>query len=344
MKFGFAGRLVGLALSLATMAGGAAQSQSVEEFYADNTLTLIVSAGPGGASDFFARQFAPFLSKHLPGNPEIVVMNQPGASGMKAALLMQERGPFDGSTIALLQRNNFYVPLIEEGIAFDPRAAIWLGSLNKEYYTVIARADAPALTPEALRETPMILGATSFANENRTFPAMMNEYLGTKFDIVTGYEGNAAVGLAMERGEVQSRMQTVNSLMSGEVAHLLEAGEIKVVAQIGMVNAPQFPDLPNMIDYAEDDETKALARFLLGPLAAGRPFAAPAGVPEDRVAALRAAFDAAGADPEFIAQMKELGSDVEPISGEEVQAIVEDIWATPEPVLEKVRGLLTPPK
>ncbi|KMK65162.1 tripartite tricarboxylate transporter substrate binding protein [Puniceibacterium sp. IMCC21224] len=344
MLFGLSGKIFGLAVALAVGSGVAAQAQSVEEFYSDNTLTMIVSAGPGGASDFFGRQFAPYLSKHLPGNPDIIVMNQPGASGMQAALLLQERGPFDGSTIALLQRNNFYVPIIDEKVKFRPREMHWLGSLNKEFYTVIARTDSPVQTSEDLLTTPLILGATSFNNENRTFAAMMNEIIGTQFDIVTGYDGNAAVGLALERNEVQSRMQTVNSLQSGEAGVMLDEGKINIIAQIGMESASQYPDLKNMIDYVADPEDLAYASFMLSPLAAGRPFAAPAGVPEDRLAALRAAFDAAAADPEFVAEMARLKSDLEPINGDAVQKIVNDLWDTPAPVLEKVKALLTPPK
>lgn len=268
----------------------------------------------------------------------------PGASGITAALLLQQRGPFDGSTIALLQRNNFYAPLLDKTLSLRPRSLNWLGSLNQEFYAVVARAGAPVKSWEDLLTTKPILGATSFGNENRTFAALMNDFMGTKFEIVTGYAGNSEIDIALERGEVQSRMQTVNSLTAGPEAEALVAGRIRLIAQIGMSNAPQFPDLKNMMDLAVNDEARAVASFLLAPLAAGRPFAAPPGVPADRVAALRVAFDAAAADPEFLAEMKKRNSSIEAITGAEVQTIVEGLWKAPDPVLAKVRTLLDPPK
>jgi len=332
-----------MALGLALAAAGPAAAQTVEEFYAGNTVTLIISAAPGGASDFFGRQFAPFLARHIPGQPQVIVENLPGASGMTAALQLQDNAPRDGTVIALLQRNNFYLPLVlEENAAFDPQAVSWIGSLNKENYTVIAWQDAPVETADDLFTTPITIGATSFANENRTFPAMMNEYFGTQFQIIAGYEGNEEVGLAMERGEVQGRMQTVNSLLAGSEAAWLQEGQIKVLMQVAAEPSPDFPDVPMITDFSDDPEVLALADFFLKPLVAGRPFAVPPEVPEDRVEALRAAFDAAAADPEFLAVMEESNSLVEPITGAEIEAIIDDLYATPPEVLEKVTALLTP--
>jgi tripartite-type tricarboxylate transporter receptor subunit TctC len=337
------GRRAVLALALSFAGLGAAQAQTVEEFYKDKTVTLIISAAPGGASDFFGRQFAQYLGEHIPGKPQVIVTNVPGASGMTAALQLQDNQPRDGTVIAILQRNNFYLPLIsEDNAAFDPKSVNWLGSLNKEFYTIIAWDDAPVEKPEDVFTTPITIGATSFANENRTFPAMMNDYFGAKFEIIPGYEGNEAVGLAMERGEVQGRAQTINSLLAGSEAAWIKEGKIKVLMQLAPEASPAFPDVPLITSFSKDPEVLALAAFMLEPLNAGRPFAAPPDVPQDRIDALRAAFDAAAADPAFLETMKKANSDVDPISGAAVEAIIDDLYATPEPVLEKVRALLTP--
>ncbi|MEZ2127780.1 MULTISPECIES: Bug family tripartite tricarboxylate transporter substrate binding protein [unclassified Sinorhizobium] len=336
-------KITGLATGLAAASIGLAKAESVEEFYSKHNVTLVVSAAPGGASDFFAREFAKYFSKHIPGKPRMIIVNQPGASGMQAALQLQSSQPKDGSVVALLQRNNFYLPLVsEQNKQFDPRQVRWLGSLNKENYTVITWNTAPVSKAEDLFTTPVQIGASSFANENRTFAAMMNEYFGAKFAIVTGYEGNEAISLAMERGEVQGRMQTVNSLMAGSEAAWLKDKKINVLLQVSLEKDPNFPNVPSIMDYAKEPDTVALANFMLAPLKAGRPFAVPPGVPEDRLAALRKAFNDAAADPEFLAEMKKVNSAVDPITGEEVEAVIADLYKTPAPVLEKVRKLLTP--
>ncbi|WP_417720794.1 Bug family tripartite tricarboxylate transporter substrate binding protein [Salipiger sp.] len=332
-----------MAAVLAGAVATGASAQSAEDFYTGKTLTVVVASATGSASDFFARQVAPYLTKYMPGHPDVLVLNEPGAGGLKEGMLLQQRGPFDGSTIALLQSNNFTAPILDDGIAFRPREMSWLGSLNSEVYTVVARSDAPVKTYEDLFTTPLILGATSYQHDSRMIPAMMNEYMGTKFDIVTGYEGNAAVGLALERGEVEARMQTANTLLSGEVRHLVEAGELTVVAQAATRGAKEFPDLKNMIDFATDDLSRGVANFILSPLVAGRPFAAPAGVPEDRIEALREAFDKAAADPEFLAGMEQLNAQVNYVSGTEVQQIVQDLWDAKPEVVEAVKTLATPP-
>jgi tripartite-type tricarboxylate transporter receptor subunit TctC len=322
---------------------GAVQAQTPEEFYEGKTLTLVISAAPGGASDFFARAFADYFSKHIPGQPQVVVTNQPGGGGIVAASQLQRSQPRDGTVIALLQKNNLYRPLVEgmEDQA-DPREVSWIGSLNKDVYYIFAWEGTPVQTADEMFTKTMSLGATGFANENRTLPAMMNEYMGTKFDIIPGYQGSDEVGLAMERGEVDGKVGTLGNLMSGSEAAYLHDDKIKILVQLGLTTHPAFPDVPNLTTYIKDPDVLALAKFMIQPFDVGRPLAAPKGLPEDRLATLRAAFDATTADPEFIAHMKKLNSDIDPVSGVEIERIIGDIYATPEPILAKARKLLTP--
>jgi|TARA_A100001391_G_scaffold87150_1_gene57561 tripartite-type tricarboxylate transporter receptor subunit TctC len=331
-------------LALAIAPGAVAQEQSVEEFYSNNDLTLVVGAAAGGGADFYARQFVPFWQKHIPGNPDIIVRNLPGASGMSAAIQMMSAAPKDGTEVAMLLRNNLYFPLVSDvPLDFEPLEANWLGSLTKEIYTVAIMTRAGIESADDLFDTTIRMGATSFANENRVLPAMMNEYLGTQFEIITGYEGAAAMTLALERGEIDGRMLPVDNLIGyGNEAPFLEDGTIEVVLQTAVNSSEHFPDAPNLFDYIEDPEIEALARFVLAPMEAGRPFAAPAGIPEDRLAALRQAFMDATADPEYIAHMEQVANTPTPISGEAVQEIVEEIYSASDDVLEKVRPLVNP--
>jgi len=338
----FAGAAIAASLAMVTTAF----SQTVEEFYKDNPVTLVVSASGGGGSDNWARQFAPFLQKHMPGNPQIIVTNQPGASGMTAAINLQAKGKADGSLIAMLQRNNLYLPLISDvEIAFDPPKANWIGSLNKEAYAVMVLSDTGINTPQDLMTKSIKVSATSFANENRVLPAMMNEYYGTKFEIVQGYESSPAMSLALERGEVQGRLVSIDYLMAyGIEKPMLEAGKVKIVLQAAMERHRQFPDVPTVRELTKDPAVLALTDFLLLPMEAGLPFAVPPGVPEDRLAALRKAFIEAANDPEYLEVMGKTGTVPQPISGEEVQKIVGQLYATSKDALDKARVLVNPPR
>ncbi|MEY9999078.1 Bug family tripartite tricarboxylate transporter substrate binding protein [Sinorhizobium fredii] len=317
------------------------QAQTVEEFYKGNTVTLMVSAAPGGGADLYARAFAPFMSKHLPGNPNVVVTNVPGAGGLTAAAQLQNSAPSDGTVIAALQRNNLYLPLVSpEKLAFDPREVNWIGSLNKESYVLITWENAPVKTLDDLFVRPLTIGSTSFNNENRTFPAMINEYLGGKMEIIPGYKGNDEIALAMERGEVQGRAVTTTSLLGGNDANWLAEGKLNVVAQLAMRPNAAVKDVPMILDRVTDPKARSVFEFMFLPLDAGRPFAAPPGVPEDRLTALRAAFEAAAKDPGFIAEVAKQNATVEMIPGLEIHEILEKLYATQPEVLDLVKGLL----
>ncbi|CAH0343100.1 tripartite tricarboxylate transporter substrate-binding protein [Rhizobium sp. CECT 9324] len=329
-----------IALSAAFLCAPA-YAQTVEEFYKGNTVTLIVSAAPGGGADLYARAFAPFMSKHLPGNPNVIVTNVPGAGGLTAAAQLQNSAPRDGTVIGALQRNNLYLPLVSaEKLAFDPREVNWVGSLNKESYVLITWENTPVKTLDDLFAHPLTIGSTSFNNENRTFPAMINEYLGSKMEIIPGYKGNDEIALAMERGEVQGRAVTTTSLLGGNDANWLAEGKLNVVAQLAMRPNPAVKDVPMILDRVTDPKARAVFEFMFLPLDAGRPFAAPPEVPEDRLAALRAAFEATAQDPGFIAEVAKQNATVEMVPGLEIHKILDDLYATKPEVLDMVKGLL----
>ncbi|MCD7058616.1 Bug family tripartite tricarboxylate transporter substrate binding protein [Pelagibacterium xiamenense] len=335
-------KVSGAVLAMTMGVAQAASAQTVEEFYSSTPVTIMVSAPAGTLSDVLARQFATYFAQHIPGEPDIVVMNVAGAGGMVAAGQLQSNQPTDGSVIGFLQRNNLYRSLVDgTNDTFDPREVQWIGSLNKEKYAIVASGQSPVQSADDMFTTPMVIGATGFANENRTLAALMNDYLGTQFEIIHGYSGREEVYLAMERGEVDGWLPTVTGLITGDQARQVAEGELTVLMQLGWENDPAFPDLPNFSDYVEDPEVEALIDFLILPFEAGRPLAVPAEVPQDRVAALREAFTATMEDPAFKTLMEEAGSPLEPISGEEIAAVVDQLYATPEATLEDVRTLVT---
>lgn len=332
-----------LVLGVSVLGFGVAQAQTVEEFYKGKTITMENSAAVGGSSDFFGRQLIQFMGKHIPGNPTIVMTNKPGAGGMVEAAYIQRNAPADGTVIGFLQRNNLYQSLVGKDDKFDPREVHWIGSMNNERYLIAAwTPTSPVKTSEEMFTTKMILGATGFANENRLLPAIMNEYLGTKFEIVHGYTGSEEVGIAMERGEVDGKAGTVNNLLSNNEAAWVADGRLKVLFQMDWTNHPAWPDTMNFSNIVKDESVKSLINFIILPFEAGRPLAVPKGVPEDRVAALRKAFDDTMNDPEFIAHMKNLKTELALTAGPRIEEIVGVLYGTPEPVLDNVRKALAP--
>lgn len=342
MKFMTAIRACAALVSIAAMAvAGPAFGQSVDNFYHGKILTIVVSADAGTPTDIIARQFARFFVKYIPGQPRAVVMNVVGAGGMVAAASLQTRQPDDGTVIGFLQRNNLYIPLLDpRQNRFDPRKVRWLGSLNKVEYCIVSMTRSGVTTAADLSKKTMYMGATGFANEDRTLPALLDEYLGTKMRIVPGYTGRGEVYLAMQRGEVDGWASTIDGLQQGEPVRMLANGKMKVLLHLGWNSPAPFQDVPNLSAYITNPDVKALFNLFLLPFDAGRPIAVPQGVPQDRLDALRAAFAKTIADPDFIDAMKRSGYPIDPIDGNAVEQIVSKLYATPELQIESARKLI----
>jgi tripartite-type tricarboxylate transporter receptor subunit TctC len=342
MKLRTAIRACAALLGIAAMAmTGPASGQSVENFYHGKTLTLVVSADAGTPTDIIARQFARFFVKYIPGHPQAIVMNVVGAGGMVAAASLQTRQPDDGSVIGFLQRNNLYIPLVDtRQNRFDPRKVRWLGSLNKVEYCIVGMTRTGVLTADDLTKKKIYIGATGYANEDRTLPALLDEYIGAKMSIVPGYTGRGEVYLAMQRGEVDGWASTIDGLQQGEPVRMLANGKMKVLLHLGWTSPPEFPNVPNLSSYITDPNVKALFNLFLLPFQAGRPIAVPEGVPQDRLDALRAAFAKTIKDPDFIDAMKRSGFPIDPIDGAAVEQIVSKLYATPGSQLESARKLI----
>lgn len=342
MKFMTALRTCAALIGIAAMAmTGPAFGQSVENFYRGKILTIVVSADAGTPTDIIARQFARFFTQYIPGKPRAVVMNVVGAGGMVAAASLQTRQPSDGTVIGFLQRNNLYIPLLDpRQNRFDPRKVRWLGSLNKVEYCIVSMSRSGVLTADDLAKKKMYVGATGFANEDRTLPALLDEYLNAKMSIVPGYTGRGEVYLAMQRGEVDGWASTIDGLQQGEPVRMLANGKMKVLLHLGWKSPAPFQNVPNLSAYITDPNVKALFNLFLLPFDAGRPIAVPQGVPADRLDALRAAFAKTIADPAFNEAMKNSGYPIDPIDGSAVEQIVAKLYATPVPQIESARKLI----
>ena len=303
-----------IAAALAVLAQGAA----AEDFYRGKTLRLIVPSDVGGGYDLYARTFATHLRRHIPGEPTIVVQNRPGGGGLLAANYLFNVAPKDGLAIGLVQRGVPFYPFFgDQNAKFVPTQFNWLGSFAAETGSTTVWHTAKAQTmADAFKDT-VVLGGSG-PNDSETYPHLMNNTIGTKFRIVSGYRANSAVFLAMERGEVEGVTGSWSSVKS-ERPNWLRDKLVRVLVQFARTRAPDLPDVPLIMDFVKTDEHKAMWNVILTMAQVGRPVTAPPGIPAELTRTLRAAFDATIKDPAFIAEMERGRRELSPESGESMQ-------------------------
>jgi tripartite-type tricarboxylate transporter receptor subunit TctC len=314
-----------------------AHADSVADFYRGKTVNVFIGVGVGGEYDIQARLVARHIGKHIPGNPTVVPQNMTGAGGLRMINYLYNVAPKDGTSIGMIA--NAFPAMQAAGIAgiqFDAAKMQWLGTIAPVVETMAVWSASGAKNLDDARKREVIAGASGRGAITFIYPQMMNEFLGTKFKIVTGYPGGNAINLAMERGEVEARNNTWSSWKATKAAWLAEK-KITVIAQAG----PRARDLdaPSVEDAARTPEERQLIELVVSGTQFGRPLATNA-APADRVAALRAAFAATMKDPEFLAEAKGLNFEVDPVLGEKMQRTVEKVLATPKTIAAKAKGLL----
>jgi tripartite-type tricarboxylate transporter receptor subunit TctC len=317
-------------------------AQSVEEFYSSHDVDLYIGYSTGGGYDAHARTLARHMGKHIPGNPEIIPRNREGAGSMLLTNELASTLPNDGTVFAAIGRGQVLQPLygIPEA-TFKPRELNWIGSTSNEVSICIVWKDVPVDSWQDLKTRGMIVGGTGPGADTDTFPRLLNNILGTKLQLITGYPGGSDVVLAMERGEVEGRCGYSYSSMVSQRPDLLEEKKIRILMQMSTAKHPAIPDVPLVMDLAETDRDREVMTMVFAPQVMGRPFVAPAGVPEDRVAALRAAFDATMKDPEYLADVEKQGLELEPVSGEEIQALVVRMYDQPQDIIDAAKEAST---
>jgi tripartite-type tricarboxylate transporter receptor subunit TctC len=321
------------------LSAGAGRAQSVEEFYKGKTINFVIGYSPGGGYDVYARLVARFMGEHIPGKPTIVPRNMPGASSRVAAAYVYNVAPKDGTTLATADQSLAVAQVMGEKLQFDVTKFNFIGNPSSENNTTVAWHTSPVKTIEDAKKQEVPVGATGGSTSSQ-YPRAMNAVLGTKFKVILGYPGGNDINLAMERGEVSGRGSNSWASWKATRPDWLKEKKINILVQIGLTKAPDLPDVPLLMDLASNPEDKAVLKLLSAPSAIGRPIFTTPGVPEDRVKALRAAFDATIKDPHFLDEAKKAGLEVDPVSGEEMQKIVNDIVATPAPVAKRLAEII----
>jgi tripartite-type tricarboxylate transporter receptor subunit TctC len=337
-----AGAVILLCAAVAWPAGGTAQT--VEEFYKGRSITLLVGAGAGGGYDTYARVFARHMSKHLPGHPAIIAKNMPAASGLAAASALYTTADKDGATIAAFPNNVPMDPLFgHPGARYDAQKLNWLGSIGKLQNVCTTWHTSPVKTIAAAREREVIVAAAGATSNSAIMPKLINSLLGTRFKTVMGYDGGAGLTLALERGEAEGICGLSWSTMKASRPHWIRDRLLNVIVQMGLQKLADLPQVPSALELVTDPESRQVLELILIRQDPGRPFAAPPGVPADRLAALRRAFEATLTDGEFRADSEKAQLEIEPLTAAEIETLLASAYGAPKAIVQKAAALLEPP-
>ena len=319
----------------------AVHAQPADEFYKGRKITIITSTGAGGPYDLAARTLARHMPRHIPGAPSMVVKNMPGGGHTLAANFLYNQAPRDGTTIGTISNT---IPLHQvldgKGVRYDARKLNWLGTLGISSLLTVAWSTSGVRTIDDVMKREVITGATGAGSGTWLYPNVMNQVLGTKFKIVTGYTSSAEVDLAMLRGEVTARSGGSYIGYVQERPEWIREKKINILVQTGAVREKDLPDVPLMHELANTDDQRALLNLVSSPVKIGRPYLAPPDVPADRVALLRRAFDALMKDEAFLADAKGLQLDSNPQTGAQVAAIVDETVNASPALLARAKALV----
>lgn len=309
--------------------------------FAGKRIMMYSTTNPGGGFDLYNRLVARHIGQHIPGNPNIAASNMTGAGGLQFANFLANQAERDGTQMGLLPAYILLESLYGNDKAlFDPRRFIWLGNMNQEVDHCSVWHTTGITKPEDFLTREVILGASGAGAGSFTLPMVMNAVMGTKFKVILGFSSQSERGLAMERGEIQGQCGTYLSSIKATNMQQVTSGQLRLIWQMGTAPHPDFPNLPAAIDYAKTDRARAILKMFFATMAIGRATALPPDVAPDRVAVLRAAYDATMADPAFLAEADKQKMEIRPMSAAGMTAALGDLLGHPPEVYAEAAGIL----
>ena len=318
-----------------------ALADPVADFYRGKTISIIVSTSAGGDYDQRARLLARHMDRHLPGQPKLIAQNMPGAGGLKAANYLYAIAAKDGTALGSLGQN---MPMTQalggQGVEFDLRQCAWIGNTMSSPMIPVSWHSSPVKTIHDALKTELIIGGTGAGASSVQVPQMLNNLLGTKFKIIAGYPGGNELYLGMERGEIAGRATQNWAGWKSQRPDWVRDKTINLLAQSGAKRHPELPDVPLLIDLASNEEDRLVLELFLAGDDIARPIIAAPRVPDERIAALRAAFDATMIDGAFLADAARAKMEIAPSSGVEIQAIATRVLNAPASVIAKAQAAL----
>ena len=332
--------------AVAILVLGHSSALAQESFYRGKTLRVIVGSSPGNTQDQMTRLIARYLPKYMPGHPNVIVENRPGASSMILGNYLFSVAKGDGLTMGVISRALYFDQLIgRKEVQFDVKKFTWIGSPVEGHEVLFIGGNAPykSMRDVVTSGDAVKCGASGTTSTGYYIPKLMNELFGAKFHIVTGYGGGAELDLAVQRGETQCRATSVSGFTGfGAFKDWRQSNSARVLVQTGRKRDAKLPDVPTVYQLMDEFKTpesgRRLATVLLSPGEFGWPMVAPPGIPADRGKALRAAFTKAMTDPEFIAEANKRHLD--PSTGEALDVLAKEVMAQPAAVIERMKKLL----
>jgi tripartite-type tricarboxylate transporter receptor subunit TctC len=319
------------------------RAQTVEEFYQSRPITLLIGSGAGGGYDIYGRIFARHLSRHIPGHPNIIAKNMPAAAGLAAASTLYTTAEKDGSVLAAFTNGAAMDPLFGNPAArYDARKFNWLGSIGKLQNVCATWHTSPITSIAAAQAREVIVAAAGATSNSAIVPRTLNALIGTRFKVIAGYDSGTGLTLSIERGEAEGICGLSWSTIKVSRPHWIRDRLLNVIVQVGLEKLAELPDVPSALDLVTDPEKRSVLELILIRQEAGRPFAAPPGVPADRLAALRQAFAATLADPEFRADADKAQLEIEPLSGAEIEKYLQTAYSAPPSIVQKAGALVEP--
>jgi tripartite-type tricarboxylate transporter receptor subunit TctC len=318
---------------------GAAKADSVSDFYAGKTMSLLAGFPAGGGYDTYVRVLARHYGKFIPGHPSVVPSNMPGAGSLLAANFLYAKAPNDGLTLAMFAASAAMEPLLgNKSALFDAAKFSWIGSMSQDiaYCGVWQTPGAPKTFDEMMtKET--IFGGGATAAITFQHPMVLKNVLGAKIRVIPGYPGTREVNLAMHRGEVNGTCGLYVSTIKATFLDEVNSGQLKPVIQMGNKKSNEYGDVPSVFDYAKSDTERAVLDVHFKQLLLGRALAGPPGIPPDRLKALRDGLVATMKDKDFLAEAEKVGLEIDPASAEEVEQLLVRFAAYPPEVFRKAQ-------
>lgn len=331
-----------LSLACFTAFGAApAQADAVSDFYRGKTIRVIVGASAGGSYDTVARMMARNMKRHVPGKPNMVAQNRPGASSRVAANWLYNAGPRDGSVVGSFSQTLALAQVLgQRRVKYDARKFQWIGTPTQPISVMVARRDTGFKNLLEARKKQLIVGATSSTGANFIYPALANYLFDTKLKIVIGYKGGTQVDLALERGEIGARGSATWTDIKNTRSHWIKNNIVVVLAHNSLRRHADLPNVPRLVDLAKDPDKKRVFQLMGKVASVGRPMLTNRGVPADRIAALRVAFGKTMKDAAFQKDAKRVQVALSPLVGADLQKRVEEILATPEKIVGMTNAAL----
>ena len=313
-------------------------SAGQDDFYAGKQITFVVGSGAGGVYDVCARVLAPFLGNHIPGHPKVVVENMPGASSLKSVNYMAEAAPRDGTVIAMPLSSAATAQLLTpSGANFDPTKFSWIGSVTRDPFVGYVWHTSPIQSLQDLKTKEVVMGANSLGSAGADLAVIAKAFFGLKIRLVLGYPDSPAVKLAMEKGEIEGTFANALADLETQRPEWIRDKKVRIIVQHGLQRSPELPHVPLLIDLAKTDSDRRALELLLARQEFAKPIFAPPGIPADRLAILRRAFDESMKDPAFLAAAQKARIPVNgPMTGPELARVVDELGTTPQPVVQRI--------